>query len=403
MEDWALIRHLYLAEGLSQRRIAEKLSLSRNTVARAVASSTPPRYERAPAANAFDAVEQKVRTLLKEYPRMPATVIAERVGWQGSISWFRENVQRLRPEYAPKDPADRLDYAPGDQIQCDLWFPPARIPLNERSSGSPPVLVMVASWSRFISARMLPSRTTGDLLLGMWCLLSLSFGAVPKRLLWDNEAGIGRRGRLSDGVAGFCGTLGTKIVQVPPFDPESKGIVERANGYLETSFMPGRSFASPADFNHQLSKWLSIANTRRPRARPASPAELIDTDRRAMLALPPLAPLFGRRVCQRLGRDYYARVMGNDYSLDPVAIGAMVEIVWDLDSVRAWAGAVPVANHERAWGSGSVITDPAHRASAQRMRRALREPLPEPPGDPAISLSAYDRHFGVEEGQWETR
>lgn len=106
MEDWALIRHLYLAEGLSQRRIAEKLSLSRNTVARAVASSTPPRNERAPATNAFDAVEQKVRTLLKEYPRMPATVIAERVGWQGSISWFRENIQRLRPEYAPKDPAE---------------------------------------------------------------------------------------------------------------------------------------------------------------------------------------------------------------------------------------------------------------------------------------------------------
>jgi len=26
-------------------------------------------------------------------------------------------------------------------------------------------------------------------------------------------------------------------------------IVERANGYLETSFLPGRSFTSPADFD----------------------------------------------------------------------------------------------------------------------------------------------------------
>jgi hypothetical protein len=34
-------------------------------------------------------------------------------------------------------------------------------------------------------------------------------------------------------------------VQLKPFDPESKGIVERANGYLETSFLPGRQFGSP--------------------------------------------------------------------------------------------------------------------------------------------------------------
>ena len=43
---------------------------------------------------------------------------------------------------------------------------------------------------------------------------------------------------------------------------ESKGIVERANGYLETSFLPGRSFASPEDFNARLSGWLPRANRR---------------------------------------------------------------------------------------------------------------------------------------------
>jgi hypothetical protein len=69
--------------------------------------------------------------------------------------------------------------------------------------------------------------------------------AVPHRLIWDNLAGIGRRNRLAEGVNGFCGTLATRIVQLKPFDPESKGIVERANQYLETSFIPGRSFTSP--------------------------------------------------------------------------------------------------------------------------------------------------------------
>jgi hypothetical protein len=46
--------------------------------------------------------------------------------------------------------------------------------------------------------------------------------------------------------------LGTRIYQTASRDPESKGVIERSNGFLETSFMPGRSFGSPADYNSQL-------------------------------------------------------------------------------------------------------------------------------------------------------
>lgn len=63
-------------------------------------------------------------------------------------------------------------------------------------------------------------------------------------------------------MVAFAGTLATQIKLAPPRDPESKGVVERANGYLETSFLPGRVFASPADFNIQLDQWLIRANSR---------------------------------------------------------------------------------------------------------------------------------------------
>ncbi len=52
------------------------------------------------------------------------------------------------------------------------------------------------------------------------------------------------------------------VVICRPADPEAKGLVERANGYLETSFLPGRRFANPADFNAQLAAWLRRANQR---------------------------------------------------------------------------------------------------------------------------------------------
>jgi transposase len=122
VEDWALIRRL-VAEGVPQRQVARELGIGRSTVARAVRSDVPPKYERKPAPTSFSPFEPRVRALLAEFPEMPATVIAERVGWDGSMSWFRENVARLRPEQRRPDPADRLSWAPGDAAQCDLWFP----------------------------------------------------------------------------------------------------------------------------------------------------------------------------------------------------------------------------------------------------------------------------------------
>lgn len=224
-EDWALIRHLYHSEKLSKRAIATKLGIARDTVTHALTSEGPPKYQRPSVDSAISAVEPKIRALLTQHPTMPATVIAERIGWGGSISWLRERVRAIRPEYAPADPADRLQHDPGQVVQCDLWFPPASIPLGGDQSGAPPVLVMVAAFSRFITATMLPSRVTTDLVAGMWQLLSQDLGAIPHRLWWDNESGIGRRGRLTDPVTAFVGTVATTLIQLKPYDPESKGIV----------------------------------------------------------------------------------------------------------------------------------------------------------------------------------
>jgi hypothetical protein len=89
------------------------------------------------------------------------------------------------------------------------------------------------------------------------------------------------------------------VVVCKSADPESKGLVERANGYLETSFLPGRRFASPDDFNAQLAEWTALVNTRTRRALGCAPADRIAADRAAMLALPPVAPETGLGRRQR--------------------------------------------------------------------------------------------------------
>lgn len=396
MEDWALIRRL-AAEGVPHTRIADRLGISRNTVTKAVKSSEPPKYERAPATETlFTPFEARVRALLAEFPDMPATVLAERVGWQGSSSWFRENVARLRPEQCRVDPADRLVWTPGDAAQCDLWFPPKKMPLEDGTAALLPVLVHTAAFSRFLCAEMLPTRQTADLLLGSWSLIE-GFGRVPRRLLWDNEPGIGRRNRFAHGVGEFCGTLATKVHQLKPNDPESKGLVERRNGFFETSFMPGRTFASPADFNAQFADWLDGANRRVVRTLRARPIDLVDVDRAAMLALPPVPPRVGWFNQVRLGRDYYVRVDTNDYSVDPTAIGRQVSVVADLQRVQVRLHGRLVADHARVWARHTTITDPAHVVVAQQLREDFARPK-TPDTDSALvrDLADYDRAFGVD-------
>jgi hypothetical protein len=96
----------------------------------AAASDRPPKYQRPPKGSAVDEVERQIRALLAQFPRMPATVIAERIGWTKSLTILKDRVRELRPLFVPPDPTDRVEYDPGEVAQYDLWFRPHPIPVG---------------------------------------------------------------------------------------------------------------------------------------------------------------------------------------------------------------------------------------------------------------------------------
>src|SRR5262249_4907318 len=389
VEDWAEIRRLYRAERMPVKAIARVMGVSRNTVRAAVSSSGPPRYVRKPGGSIVDAVEPRIRELLQAYPRMPATVIAERIGWQRSIRVLSGRVAELRPVYLPPDPAGRTTYLAGEIAQHDFWFPPIELPVGfgqTRTARQLPVLTMITGYSRHVDGLLIPSRDTQDLFAGWWRLIA-RLGAVPRTLVWDGEGAVGRYRPggpvLTAGTQAFRGVLGARGVGCKAGGPEAKGPLERVAGYLEPSFLPGRSFAGPADFNAQLGAFFARANRRWRRAMGCAPAERIAADKAAMLALPPVAPVTGWRFSLRLPRDYYVRLDANDYSVDPAVIGRRIEVAADLDRVRAFCDGKLVADHERIWARHQTLTDPAHWAAAQALRRdrlQVVRPAAEPEG-----------------------
>ena len=127
----------------------------------------------------------------------------------------------------------------------------------------------------------------------------------------------------------------------------------------------------------------------------ARPIDLVDADRAAMLALPPVPPRVGWFNTIRLGRDYYVRVDSNDYSVDPAAIGRQVTVTADLHRVQVRLDGRSVADHARIWARHMTVTDPAHVAIAQQLREEFGRPRTRD-DELARDLADYDRAFGLD-------
>ena len=139
-------------------------------------------------------MEPRIRELLQVYPAMPATVIAERIGWQNSIRVLSGRVAELRPLYLPPDPSGRTVYLPGEIGQHDFWFPPIELPVGfgqSRTARQLPVLTMITGYARQVGGLLIPSRSAEDLFAGWWWLLE-RLGAVPRTLVWDGEGAVGK-------------------------------------------------------------------------------------------------------------------------------------------------------------------------------------------------------------------
>lgn len=399
VEDWAEIRRLHRAEGMSIKAIARHFGVARNTVREAVRSEAPPHYERQRRGSIVDAVEPDILALLKEFPTMAATVIAERIEWPYSIRVLRDRVAELRPLFVAPDPSQRTSYRPGQLAQFDLWQPDVLIPVGFGQAHKLWVVVGSMAFSRFLGAWMIPSRETHDVLGGHLEVLG-QFRAVPRCVVWDQEGAIGQwhgpKMVFTDAFQAFRGTLGMGARLCKRNDPETKGIIERNNGYLETSFLPGRRFADVGDFNRQLSSWLIKANQRIHATTRVRPVEAAYEDRGAMLGFPPVSPEVSWQFSVRLPRDHYVRVDTNDYSVNPRFVGRRIEVRVTLDEVIATCQGTEVARHRRCLARHQSLLAPEHARVLRAMRAEAR------PSDAFAAteveirdLSVYDRATGV--------
>jgi transposase len=380
VEQWAEIRRMYFVKRLSIKEIVRRSGHSRNTVRRALRSGEPPRYRRPSRPSKLDAFREEIERLLRSDSRLPGKRVRELLeeqGYVGGKTILDDYLREVRPLFQRQRTFQRTSYRPGVFCQFDLWQPSREIPVGSGQTRRGYVVVGCLPYSRAGAGTLVFSKEAPDLLYGIGdCLAKL--GALPETLVWDREGALhAGEGRPTGPFAALCGELRIGWRFLEPHDPQSKGVVERLQGYLETSFEPGRSFAGELDYQEQLDRWFDgRANVRFHRTLRCRPIDRLAEELTVMGPLPERMPDVDRRLVTRVPPDPYVRVDSNDYSLDPRLVGRRVELrVSQREIVAAALDTGELAcRHARSFARHRTITALEHARALRELRGAPPEP-----------------------------
>jgi transposase len=402
VHDWAEARRLH-RDGWTNTAIAERFGMSRNSVAALIARDEPPRYERAPAGSMLDGFGDAIAAMLAEDPKAPATVIRERLralGYAGGITILKERLSELRPNFLAARSYQRTTYLPGELAQLDWWETGVEVPVGKGAARSAFGLVASLPYSAAHACVYTFSKTTAEFCPAfLGCLQRL--GGVPQAAVMDNDTAMvkPRRGgppQLVDDVAALFGALSLRSIVLRPRHPEGKGQDERMIGYLQTSFLPLRRFASLDDLQHQHDAWArTVAFERRPRRLAGSVFEAWQVERGFLAALPRPLPSTEQHVEVRVSKDGFVRFGDVDYSVPPGHAGRRVQLLASPQEVVAHLDGDELARHRRSYVPADVVLHPAHVRALRLARAAKRRLEAKDVAVPAVDLARYDAAVGI--------
>jgi transposase len=328
----------------------------------------------------LDAFKGYIRHRLESFD-LPATVLHRELvekGYEGGLTILRAFVRPLKAEYTRRL-TERFETRPGQQAQLD-WGECGQIE-EDGQRKTLYVFVLVLGYSRMLYAHFTTSTKVPVLLR----CLQQGLGAlgIPREILVDNMKQAVDQHDVHTGTVHWNATFlafaqhyGFLPVACPPYWPRVKGKVERGVGYIQASFLEGRTFTDLADLNHQLQLWLdTVANVR---VHGTTGARPIDRFVEEHVHLSPLAglPVYDVRPLEhrQVSADSHIHYQGVPYSVDPQAVGKTVTVRLDEERIGApfsvYLDGRCVAQHTKRPSGHERVTLPEHQAAIRRLTRS---------------------------------
>ena len=182
-EQWMDIKELH-RQGLSQRQIAKRTGLSRNTIARILDQKTSQPFQTPARKSKLDPFKPFLRQRWEAYG-LSAHRLLEDIqvqGYDGSVNLVQRYLKSLKQQQRLDARATvRFETAPGEQAQADWAY------TKDIEGRKAYVFVLVLSFSRMTYVELTHSMTLPDLLRCHQNAFAF-LGGVPSRILYDNMA-----------------------------------------------------------------------------------------------------------------------------------------------------------------------------------------------------------------------
>jgi transposase len=403
-------------QGWGTRKIAEVLSLSRNTVRKYLRQGEWKPFVSTPRAGKLVGLPDWLRERFHRHNGNADVVRQElekeldiRVSLR-TVEWAVEPWRREKK--VEKEATLRYETAPGRQMQIDFGEKKMQI-------GGEMVKVHIFTatlgYSRRQYVQAFRSETQSSWFEGIEGSLRY-FGGVPHELLVDNAKALITHNDIATGelllnekFKALAAYWGFHIRACKPRRARTKGKVERYVGYGKNNGLAGRIFKSWEDLENHITTWLrEVSDPHIVSTTGESPLQRFDRDEKSELRplsnKPPFQQI--REYVRKVGRDAMVELDTNHYSVPWNHIGEQVRVHAEGGEIviRSLRDGNELGRHAENKGRRQRIVRGDHLEGIVRLSRmaSIKDPdsvsdieIPVRAGELTRSLSCYEEAVGM--------
>ncbi len=358
--------------GLTQRAIARKLGVSRNTVKKYIdnpdlAFEEPCRRSRK---SRLDPYTDNIKAWIEEDSDYTATWIYDRLsnmGFTGSYEIVKRRVRRIK-EKRNKVAYMRFETEPGYQAQVD--FGEFQVTMPDGGVKKLYLFSMILGYSRKIYAELIERC---DLPTFLDCHIHAfeCFGGVPDQILYDRMKNvyigkIAGRKKFNDTLVGFALHYGFMPEVAPAYAAWVKGKIERPYSFIREGFWRGYGFICMNTANRALWEWLDKKELRVHGTTREVVRDRFCREKPHLNIPPPQAFDTSYRVCRNVYKDCTVRFEGNSYVVPHNLVGKQVVLRVKDSTMRIFHNDRLVVTYAIPGEKGRLVQD-------KRFYEALRK------------------------------
>ncbi|NLY36377.1 MAG: IS21 family transposase [Tissierellia bacterium] len=394
VEIYKVIRKL-TTEGVSQRQIAKKLGISRQTVKKYGDGDTVPgnrkEYERPASvvtpdilafiescfeADALENLPKQKHTAKRIYERL----VTEKE-FKGAESTIRTAVRSLRSaQTVPSQAMMPLSYAPGEALQID-WGVATVYLEGQKTKVNVFCARLCYSCDIFVTSYKAANEES---FLEAQQLAFEYFGGVPRRVIFDNakvavKEGFGLYAKPQARYLSFSAHYAFELDFCNPSKGNEKGLVENLVGYSRRNFLVPVVHAANIEYlnEHLLSSCLTYRKNHKVQGRNQTVLEMSTQEMGFLHTIPKFQFDTSRTIVAKTDSFSTVRFDKNNYSVPTRYLMQDVTVKGRGNTVVLWDKNTQIASFERSYASGNTSYKLEHYIDLlERKPRSVRNARP---------------------------